>query len=223
MRAAACALVAALLVLCNVSEARAEKKADRLSSRLYTGVALSVGGDESAASLRVDDGPSQDEGSSPNVAFNAAYLQGLLPHFGVGLFAGVGSADTYWSNERGESRTRVRLALGPVFVADLPGTNGIEWRIGIPIGYTLAWYKPAKGRAVEETYSNASGMNAALVVGADIVGKHHGGFIDLAYSFHLTWLTHTATLRSDESVHVQQSYRYFERTLALGGGYVYQF
>lgn len=222
MRAAVCASVAALLMLHNVSEARAEK-GNHLSSRLYQGVALSVGGDESAASLSIDDGPSQAEGSDINASLNVSYLQGLLPHFGVGLFAGFGSANTFWSYNRDEIRTRAQLALGPVFVSELPGTNGVEWRIGIPIGYTLAWYKPAKGRAVEDTYSNGHGMNAALVLGADIVGRHHGGFIDLAYSFHLTWLTHTATLRSDESVHIQQSYRYFERTLALGGGYVYQF
>ncbi len=222
MRAGVCSLAAALLVLYDVSEARAEK-GNHLSSRLYQGVAVSVGGDESAASLSIDGGPAHHEDSYINASINAAYVQGLLPHFGVGLFAGFGSANTFWSYYRDESRTRAQLALGPVFVSELPGTNGIEWRVGIPIGYSLAWYEPAKGRAVEDTYANAHGMNAAVVVGADIVGRHHGGFIDLAYSFHLTWLTHTATLRSDASVHVAESYRYFERTLALGGGYVYQF
>jgi hypothetical protein len=220
MRAAVCASAAALLALLNVSAARAET-ARRLSSRLYQGFA--IGDIGAASSLSMDDGPSQDEGGSTNFAFNAAYLQGLLPYFGVGLFAGVGSADTAWSYDRGESRTRVQLALGPVFVGPLPGAPGIEWRIGLPIGYTLAWFKPGKGRAVEDTYSNARGMNAALVLGADMLGTHHGGFIDLAYTFRLTWLTHTATLRSDKAVHIEQSYRYFERGLALGGGYVYQF
>lgn len=210
----------ALLVLHNAPEARAETT-KRLSSRLYAGVAF--GGIGSGASLCIDDGPSEDEGGTANLALNAAYLQGILPYFGVGLFAGVGSANTAWSADRGENRTRVPLALGPVFIGPVPGGPGVEWRIGLPVGYTLAWFKPAKGRAVEESYSSARGINASLVLGADIIGKHHGGFIDLAYTFHLTWLTHTATLRSDESVRVQQSYRYFERALALGAGYVYQF
>jgi len=219
VRAAAYTSVAALLVL-PVAEARAETPG-RLSSRLYVGAALSGIGAES--SLSADGGPSQDEGGGANIAFNAAYLQGLLPHFGVGIYAGAASADSIWSRDRGEGRGRAQLALGPMFVGSVPGTFNVDWRIGLPIGYTLMWIRPGRGRAVEETYSNAHGLNGSLVLGVDILGKHHGGFVDLTYALQLSWLTHSATLRSDESVRSEQSYRYFDRGLALGAGYVYQF
>lgn len=217
MKAATCAAATALLVLCNVPAARAETPS-RLSSRLYLGAALASG----EPKLSIDGGPLLDEDSTINAALNAGYLQGLLPYFGVGLYAGFGSAGTYWSQNRGESRVRAELALGPVFVFQLPWFSN-DWRIGLPVGYTLAWFKPAEGRAVEDEYSTGHGMNAALVFGADIVGKHHGGFIDFAYTYRLTWLTHTATLKSDESVRVEQSYRYSEGGMAFGGGYVYKF
>lgn len=220
MRAAVCALVAALVALHSVS-AQAETSS-RPRSRLYQGFA--IGAFDAASSLSIDDRRQHDEGGSINVAINAAYLQGVLPHFGLGLFAGIGSGNTSWSDDRGETRTRAQLALGPVFVTKyqvlFPKT---EWRIGIPFGYTRAWFNPGKGRAVEETFSTAHGMNLSVVVGVDILGKHHGGFVDLAYAFHLTWLTHTATLKSDESVQTKQSYRYFDRGLVLGSGYLYRF
>jgi hypothetical protein len=211
------ASVTALLVLCNVSAAGAETP-NRPSSRLYTGVAV-VGG---FPKLSIDGGPALSEDSTPNAALNAAYLQGLLPYFGVILSASVGTAGTAWSEDRGESRARAQLALGPVFVFQLPGWT-VDWRIGLPVGYTHAWHKPVEGRAVADEYSNGHGMNAALLFGADAIGKHHGGFIDFAYTYRLTWLTHTATLKSDESVHTEQSYRYSEGGFTFGGGYVYKF
>jgi hypothetical protein len=221
MRTAVCASVAALLALHNVSEARAETSS-RPGNRLYQGFAL--GGFGAAATLNIDDRQQHDEGGGVNVALNAAYLQGLLPHFGLGLFAGIGSAATAWSADRGEDRTRAQFALGPVFVGTYqPRRPNIEWRIGIPVGYTRAWFNPGQGRAVEEAFSTAHGMNLSLVAGIDILGKHHGGFIDLTYAFHLTWLTHGATLKSDESVRTKQSYRYFEQGAFLGFGYVYRF
>jgi hypothetical protein len=208
------------MALYDVSEARAETSS-RPGSRLYQGVAISGSG---AASLNIDDRRQHAEGGSVNVAFNVAYLQGVLPHFGLGLFAGIGSGSTTWSADRGENRTRAQLALGPVFVGTYRARRpNIEWRIGIPLGYTQAWFSPGKSRAVEETFSTGRGMNLSLVAGIDILGKHHGGFVDLGYALHLTWLTHSATLKSDNSVRTKQSYRYVEQGLALGCGYVYRF
>jgi hypothetical protein len=126
--------------------------------------------------------------------------------------------------DRGESRTRAQLALGPVFVGTYQTRRpNIEWRIGMPFGYTRAWFNPGKDRAVEENFSTAHGMNLSLVAGIDILGKHHGGFVDLAYALHLTWLSHTATLKSDESVQAKQSYRYLDLGVVFGSGYVYRF
>jgi hypothetical protein len=219
MKVGVCTVVAALLTLYNVSEARADTPS-RPDSRLYQGNSIGL----SNASLSIDDHHQQDEGAGLFLALTAGYLQGLLPHFGVGLFAGIGSGGTNWSQNRGEGRTRTQLALGPVFVGSLQARRpNIEWRIGMPIGYTRAWFKPGKGRAVEETFSAAQGINLSLVVGIDILGKHHGGFVDLTGALHMTWLTHTATLKSDESVQTKQSYRYFDRALVLGTGYVYRF
>jgi hypothetical protein len=98
-----------------------------------------------------------------------------------------------------------------------------EWRIGLPLGYTRAWINPGEGRAVDESFSAAHGMNLSVVAGVDFIGKHHGGFIDLAYAVHLTWLTHTATLKSDRSVQSKESYRYLDQALVFGVGYVYRF
>jgi hypothetical protein len=220
MRAAVGVLVAGLVALHHASEARADTSS-RPGSRLYQGFAISA---FDAASLSSNDRQQQDEGGSVNVAINAAYLQGVLPHFGLGLFASIGSGDTNWSANRGEARTRAQFALGPVFVGTYRARRpNVEWRIGIPFGYTRAWFNPGKGYAVEETFSTGHGMNLSLVAGIDILGKHHGGFVDLAYALHLTWLTHTATLKSDASVQTEQSYRYFYRGLVLGSGYVYRF
>jgi hypothetical protein len=220
VKAVVCALVALLVALHHASEARADTST-RPGSRLYQGFAI---GASAASSLSIEGGRQQDEGGSVNVALNAAYLQGVLPHFGLGLFASIGSGDTSWSANRGETRTRAQFALGPVFVGTYRARRpNIEWRIGIPFGYTRAWFSPGTGRAVEETFSTGHGMNFSLVVGIDLLGKHHGGFVDLAYAFHLTWLTHTSTLKSDESVQTQQSNRHFARGLVLGSGYVYRF
>lgn len=218
MRGSVCTLVVALASLSNLSEARADTSS-RLRSRFYQGFALGVG---AASSLTIDDRSQHDEGGTFNAVINAAYVQGVLPHFGLGLFGSIGSASTAWSEDRKETRTRAQLALGPVLV--LPaGYPNLEWRVGVPFGYTRAWFNPGEGRAVEETFSTAHGMNLSLVTGLDMLGEHHGGFVDLSYVFHLTWLTHTSTLRSDESVQAKQSYRYLERGLFLGAGYAYRF
>ena len=220
MRTAACTVVAALLALLNAPKAHAETS-NRPSSRFHAGIGFgSLGG---PSYLSIDHGRWLDEHGSINITFNADYVHGLLPYFGLGLFAGVGTGGASWSLDRGESRSRAQFALGPVFIAPFPGAPGTELRIGLPVGYTYAWFNPAKGRAVKETFSNGHGMNAALVVGVDITGKHHGAFVDLAYALNLTWLTHTATLKSDPSVRSQQEHRYFEHGLMLGAGYVYRF
>jgi hypothetical protein len=220
MRAAVCAIVTALLAFHHVPEARAETPS-RPGSRLYQG--FSFGNFGVSSSLSIGD-HRHDEESGFNVAVNVGYLQGLRRYLGLGLFAGIGSGDTYWSEQRGESRTRAHIALGPIFVGPFYARRpNIEWRIGLPLGYTRAWINPGQNREVEESFSAAHGMNLSVVAGVDIVGKHHGGFIDVAYAVHLTWLTHTATLKSDRSVQSKESYRYLDQALLLGVGYVYRF
>lgn len=214
------ALLLALLVLCRSTEARADSPSPP-RSRLYMGSSFSI---SAQSSLTVDGRPQGDEGGAFGLAVNVGYLQRLVPHLGVGLFAGMGLAPSYWSEQRGETRNRAQLALGPVFFGtEVRRRPTIEWRIGLPIGYTRAWLRPGPGRAVEETYSPGSGLNISLIGGLDILGAHHGGYFDLGYALHLTWLTHTATLKADPSVQSQQSYRYSDHALIVGTGYTYRF
>jgi hypothetical protein len=212
-------IIAALAFCCSV-EARADTPSPP-RSRLYTGSTFSF---SAHSSLTVDGRAQDEEGGAVGLAFSLGYLQRLLPHLGAGLFAGLGSAPSYWSEQRGETRNRAQLALGPVFFGTAVRRRPtIEWRIGLPIGYTRAWLNPGPSRAVEESYSPANGVNFSLIGGLDILGAHHGGYVDLGYTLHLTWLTHTAILKADSSVQSQQSYRYFDRALVLGTGYTYRF
>jgi len=220
MKARASTLVIALLALCCSVEARADTPSPP-RSRLYMGSTASI---SAHSSLTVDGRSQGDEGGAFGVAVGVGYLQRLVPHLGVGLFAGIGTASSYWAEQRGEHRNRAQLALGPVFFGtELRRSPTLEWRIGLPIGYTRAWLSPGPGRAVEETYSPGSGVNISLIGGLDILGAHHGGYVDLGYALHLTWLTHTATLKADPSVQSQQSYRYFDHAIILGTGYTYRF
>jgi hypothetical protein len=220
MNARPSTLIIAVLALCGSVEARADTPSSP-RSRLYVGSTFSF---SARSSLTVDGHRQDDEGGAIGLAFSAGYLQRLLPHLGAGLFAGVGSAPTYWSEQRGEIRNRAQLAVGPVFFGTaIARRPTVEWRIGLPIGYTRAWFTPGPRRAVTEDYSPANGLNVSLIGGLDILGAHHGGYIDLGYAFHLTWLTHTATLDADPSVGSRQSYRYLDGAVIFGTGYSYRF
>ena len=220
MKARPSTLIIALLALCGPVDALAEAPRPP-RSRFYLGSSFTFSGH---SSLAIEDGAQHAEGGGLGLTFDVAYLQRLLPHVGASLSAGIGSAPTYWSTQRGEGRNRAQLALGPVLfgTAAKRGPN-IEWRVGLPIGYTRAWFTPGPGRAVDEAYSPANGLNASLIGGLDIMGAHHGGYLHVGYTLHLTWLTHTAALKSDPRVRSQQQYRYLDGAVILGTGYAYRF
>lgn len=191
------------------------------SSRLFVGT---LGGLMAPPSLEIDGKSQPTEGNDIVLGFSAGYLQRLAPHLGLELFGSIGPSTTAWSDGRGESRTRADLALGPVYATTIHLKRPeVSWRIGLPVGYTWAWFHAGKGRAVDESYSDGRGLNVSLTSGFDFFGHHHGAYLDGSYSMHLTWIDHHAVLKSDPSVRSDETYRYLEHTFVVGIGYLYRF
>jgi hypothetical protein len=221
MSARPSAISATLFALLLAPRARAEETTVPPRSRIYTGLSGSL---TSNPTLSIDGQKQPSEGNSPGFAYTVGYLQRLMPHLGAVLTGGFGPTSTAWSSDRGESRTRADLAIGPVFCGTLGQSHPyVEWRLALPVGYSWAWFRQARGRAVEEKYSDGHGLNLSLVAGLDFFGQHHGGYLDVAYAARLTWITHSATLNSDPTIHSDQAYRYFEQAAVFGAGYAYRF
>lgn len=217
-RALALGLASIALGLASAAHAQEMSPA---SSRFFTGA---QGGVMAPPSLHIDGKAQPSEGNDLAFGLTAGYLQRLAPHLGLQLIGTLGPAATAWSIARGESRTRADLALGPVYATTIKLRRPqVIWRIGLPIGYTWAWFRAGEGRAVEESYSGGRGLNVSLTSGFDFFGRRHGGYVDASYAMHLTWIDHHAVLESDPSVRSDEAYRYLEHSFVIGFGYAYRF
>lgn len=175
------------------------------------------------SSLRIDGQGQPSEGRVETLAFMLDYVQHLAPHVGVELLGSVGSTSSRWSEARGESRARAELAMGPVFAVERGRRTRFEWHVSLPVGYTFAWFGAGEDRIVSESYAHGAGLNFQLKTGLGIFARHHGGFIDVGYAFHVTWIDHRAHLISDPSISSTERYQYIEHAGFIGGGYTYLF
>ncbi|AKU99066.1 hypothetical protein AKJ09_05730 [Labilithrix luteola] len=85
----------------------------------------------------------------------------------------------------------------------------------------MAPSQAGEGRAVQHSYGTGLGANGGLLCGVDIAGRHSGGYFELAWIAHITWLDHTARLVRTGTV-VNESYQYIDHVLLFSAGYLYR-
>jgi len=174
--------------------------------------------------LSVDGRNRGDEGDGWIAGGSAAYAHGLLPHFSLVLLTRIAGELTDWAQMRDEQRTRVDLALGPEFwwcAVTRPTT--VVVRLSVPAGPTWTWFQGGEVGPVRERYSTGHGFNIAGVGGIDMMWKHHGISVELAYLRHFTYMTHEGTLVPDPTVEGSEEYRFDQSSLVFGIGYSYRF
>lgn len=194
--------------------------ADARDSRLFVGLGLGTG----PTSLRIDGRATSEGGWTANFGAELGVSQTLFdPEWGVIAVARASSWDTAWSSDRGESRWRVDLALGPELRLERPQRRGrIVWRFSAPLGITWAWIRPGDGRAVQDRYGGGHGVHAGITAGVDFSGPRHGGYVEIDYRVHWTGIEHTATLVAAPDTSVRQQYRFVDHAILFAAGYVFR-
>lgn len=168
--------------------------------------------------LRVDGKRASDEGGNLYVGFHAGYSHALSDRFGVMGLTRYSAWTTAWAERAGEERNRIDLSLGP----EVHARDGIVGAYcSLPLGPTIVQSQAAEGRAVQHSYRGGLGVNAGLLCGVDIAGRHSGGYVELAWITHVTWLDHTARLIRSGAV-VNESYQYVDNVLLFSAGYLYR-
>lgn len=221
MKSAAVCVGALLALATTTAPALADDPSDapRFDSRIFVGEELGMLG---SSTLWIDGRRRSAEGGTFYFGLHAGYSHALGRRLSILGLARVASAETDWSDLRGESRTRVDVALGPELHWDESLVHPRSgWHISAPVGASFGWTSPGEGRAVDESYGLGRGMNLGISGGWDVAGLHHGAYFDLAWTAHVMWFDHGATLRSTgETLH--ERYLYVDHVFALTIGWMYR-
>jgi hypothetical protein len=157
-------------------------------------------------------------------SLSVRYATGLLPFFGLTFGGRLELEATEWASDRGETRVRADLCVGPELVLR-PSLRkiDIDFRFGLFAGPTFAWFDAGERLAVREDYSAGHGWNFGGGLGMDAFWGHHGAYAEVTHVRHLTWISRRSTLEADRTVRSTEHFHYVQATSGLGLGYVYRF
>jgi hypothetical protein len=167
-----------------------------------------------------------DEHWNAGVALEAGYTRTLrAPWFGLTFLGRYGVWADGWSSFAGERRTRFDLWVAPEFRHRF-GTYGLAPTLSIAAGFgpTLARIAAAPHRSVRESYGTGFGLNtgARTTLTARPFGAH--GILLLAqYSLHVTLIRHRIAASTEPGLTSSELYRFVDRQLLLGAGYLVEF
>lgn len=221
------AMAAALCLLLLPCAARADDATPRRST-LYVGPKVAFFG---SSGLVIDGETQKSESDFTDYALSAGYRYRLLPWLGAELSGSIGKYSTSWSRERDESRARADIALGPVLLGTLYRARAAkarlsraDWRLGIPVGVTWAWFEAGASRAVQARYEGGRGFTFGAVAGVDFsFAGNHGAYVDVGLAMSSLSITRSATVSAAPSVGGDEAYRYSDVRLWLAWGYALHF
>lgn len=217
------ATVAFLLVVLPRGAYAQEQPSSR--TRLYLGPRATVRSDV----LSIDDRDETGQAGSTHYALSGAFRYRLVPWLSAEVNASIGRNPSRWSERRGETRSRVDFAVGPVFGGTLrDGTLHsqafqVAWRLGFTLGYARAWFEPGPSTLVEESYRNGHGLTFDIIAGLDLYFGRHGVYADLGFGGSSLWIRRRAVLKSDPLVRSDEQFHYSGASGTVGGGYTYRF
>lgn len=175
------------------------------------------------ASLSIDGRELNDEDSNFYFGFDAGYSQGLTRALGLVVLGRLGLAPTSWSEDRGETRYFVDLAVGPEFrFARRPSRPWHQAHLTIPVGITMLHASPGPSRQVSVSDATGFGPSFGVDLGYDLGGLHHGVTFGVSYLLHLTWMNRTSSLVSDPDVRIEEHERRLDHILMLNIGWFYR-
>jgi hypothetical protein len=160
------------------------------------------------------------------VAFELGFTRLLVtPWFGLTALGRYGTWADGWSSFAGEGRRRIDLWLAPELRYRL-GNHRLAPTLTFAagVGPTLAFIRAASHRSVRESYDIGFGVNAGAraTLTATPLGPH-GMLLLTQYSHHITRIRHRIVVPSEPGLESSELYRFVDRQLLFGAGYLLEF